>query len=156
MPSEFIKRQKDDLFRDITSLGSLFAYLLIAIFFLIQKNYDLFSELAIGLIIMYIITITIRSFYFKDRPRKYPHSSFIEKLDASSFPSLHTARICFLSIVLIKNIGNYVISIISIILVALTAYSRVYLKKHDKIDVLAGIVLGVMVYFIVSCYVKVT
>ena len=150
MPSEFIKRQKDDLFRDITSLGSLFAYLLIAIFFLIQKNYDLFSELAIGLVIIYIITITIRSFYFKDRPRKYPHPSFIEKLDASSFPSLHTARISFLSMALINYINDNIFSIVLVILIALVAYSRVYLKKHDKIDVLFGIALGVIVYFIVN------
>ena len=150
MPSEFIKRQKDDLFRDITSLGSLFTYLLITIFLLIQKSYQLFSKLAIGLIIIYIITITIRSFYFKDRPKKYPHSSFIERLDASSFPSLHSERIAFLSALFITYFNNMIVSVFLILLTIGVSYSRVYLKKHDKIDVLAGIIFGVVIYFVVN------
>ncbi len=150
MPSELIQRQKDDLFRDISSLGSLFAYLLITIFFIIQKEYDLFGKLAIGLIAIYIIIITIRSIYFKDRPKKYLYSSFIERLDASSFPSLHTTRISFLSILLMSYTNNYILSASLLTLIGLVAYSRVYFKKHDLLDVFAGIVLGIVVYLIVN------
>ena len=150
MPSEFAKRQKDDMVRDISSLGSLFAYLLILIIFLIQKNYYLAEKLFAGIAIIYSVVIIVKSIYFKERPERYPYSSFIERLDASSFPSMHAIRISFLSAILIKYFDNYIMSIAAVILVLMVSYSRIYLKKHDKIDVLAGIFLGVAVYFAVN------
>ena len=150
MPLEFMTRQKNDLIRDISSFGSLFAYLFVLFVFLIQKNYVLFNKLAIGLLFIYAIVIIIRSVYFKDRPKKYPHSTFIERLDASSFPSLHAARITFLYAIFINYFKNYIFLILGVILVALVSYSRIYLKKHDKTDVFVGIFLGVVVYFVVN------
>lgn len=150
MPSEFIERQKNDLIRDISSFGSLFAYVVILAVFLIQKNYYLFAKLATGLVLIYAIVILIRSVYFKERPKKYPHHTFIERLDASSFPSLHAIRTSFLAAILISYFNSYLFSIIAAILLVIIAYSRIYLKKHDKIDVLVGILVGVGVYFAVE------
>ena len=150
MPSEFIQRQKNDFFRDLTSLGSLWFYLLIALAFLIQKDYRMLKQLTAGFILMYIIVILIRSFYFKNRPKRYSHHNFIEKIDASSFPSLHGSRISFLCITLAEYFSNNLLSILLVILTALVAHSRLYLKKHDKSDVLTGILLGIAVYFVMN------
>ena len=152
MTSIFIQRQKDDLFRDMTSLGSLFAYLLISFFFLILKNYYLFTRLAVGLVATYTITIIVRSFYFKDRPKKLSHRDYIERLDASSFPSLHAIRITFLSILLMVYFNDFFISLILGILIFIVVYSRIYLRKHDLKDVSAGIFLGIAIYFIIKAF----
>ena len=152
MASAMIERQKNDLLRDITSLGSLFAYLLLISFFLIQKKYDVSTKLIIGLVVIYIATILIKSIYFKNRPEKIAYSSFIEKLDASSFPSLHTSRIIFLSAVLIKYYGNIYFSVLIVLLAIAIPYSRIYLRKHDIKDAIAGIVFGIAVYFVVNAF----
>ena len=150
MASEFAKRLKEDLIRDITALGSLFSYLLLMLFFLVLNKYKVFIKLLIGFVLIYIATILIRLFYFKDRPKKYPHSSFIDGLDASSFPSLHAERTSFLSLLLMNYFDNVLISILLILIVILVSFSRVYLKKHDKADVIAGLAIGALVYLVVD------
>lgn len=149
MPSEFIKRQKNDFFRDFTSLGSLWFYALVVLFLFISKGYGLSARLATGFLLMYIITITIRTFYFKERPDKYYYKSYIERIDASSFPSLHSARITFLAIAFMNYYKEMLFSILVAALAVIVMYSRIYLKKHDLKDVLAGAILGTVVYFAV-------
>lgn len=149
MDSEFLERQKKDLVRDISALGSLFSYLLLMMLFLIPKRYDVFIRLLAGAILIYTVTILIRSFYFKERPNKYPYKSYIEKLDASSFPSLHSARIAFLSMVFIKHFNNVFLTVLIIILAIGVVYSRIELKKHDLKDVLGGVVVGFVIYLII-------
>lgn len=150
MASEFVKRQKSDFFRDFTAFGSLWFYLIAILIFLIIKNYNIFIKLLIGLLLIYAVVIFIRTFYFKNRPKKYHYTSFIEKLDASSFPSLHSARAAFLSIVLMNFFNNIAFSAFIFVLIIIITYSRIYLKKHDLKDVLAGIIIGLIVYLIVE------
>ena len=150
MPSEFIKRQSNDFYRDITSLGSLWIYCIILLLFLLQKDYLIFKKLLAGLVLIQAITIAIRSFYFKERPSRYPHKSYIERIDASSFPSLHSARIAFLSVFFIKYFSNVFLGILILITAVLVAYSRIRLKKHDLKDVLGGVIVGAAVYLIAA------
>lgn len=149
MPSEFIQRQKDDFFRDITSFGSLWFYLILMLVLLMLRNYVLLEKLAIGFILIYAAVITIRSFYFKNRPQKYKYGNFLERIDASSFPSLHAARTIFLASLFIEYFKNKLISILLIILALIVLYSRTYLKKHDWKDVIAGAFFGALVYFVI-------
>ena len=102
MPSIFLQRQKDDFFRDITSLGSLWFYIILMAFFLIEQNYNLFKKLALGLAVIYLAIIILRSAFFKDRPEKYKYKTLIDKLDAASFPSNHSARTAFLTILFVN------------------------------------------------------
>ena len=148
MDSEFIKRQKDDFFRDFSALGGVWIYLLAVVVFLIRKEYQLVKRLFVGLILLYIIVILIRSFYFKHRPNKLGYSSFIGKIDASSFPSQHSSRITFMSAVLAVYYNTTTFCIALAFIAILVIYSRVYLKKHDVIDVIAGIGIGLAVYFL--------
>ncbi len=152
MASEFIKRQKDDFFRDLTVFGSLWFYIFIAMIFLIQKDYGMLKKLIAGFVFIYLVVIAIRSFYFKNRPKKYSYDSYLEKLDAASFPSLHSARAVYLSMILMKFFDKIFISILLLILVSIVAYSRIYLKKHDVKDVSAGFVVGILVYLIAEYF----
>ena len=145
-----MKRQKDDFFRDLTTFGSLWFYIFIALVFLIQKNYGVLKKLITGFVLIYLIVVAIRSFYFKNRPKKYSYSSYLERLDAASFPSLHSARAVYLSMILIDFFNNAVFSAFMVILAVIVSYSRIYLKKHDLKDVSAGFVVGIVAYFVVE------
>lgn len=108
------------------------------------------NKLLIGLTIIYPVTILFRTFLFKNRPKRIKYDSYIEKLDAASFPSLHATRTAFMAAILIKFFNDLVISILLIFLALAIAYSRIYLKKHDFKDVVGGVVLGILVYILIN------
>lgn len=150
MQSEFAERQKHDAMRDISALGSLFFYALLMILFFALNDYTSLEKLFVGVILMYLVTIIIRLVYFKNRPDKFAYHNVIEKIDAASFPSLHAARTGFLSVFFAYYFDNMLISVILPLLALGILFSRVYLRKHDFMDVLAGAVLGVLAYFAVN------
>ncbi len=140
-------------FRDVTSLGGAFFYGLVSLLALAVGEMELFIRLVIGFALCVGITSLIRVFYFKNRPAKQNYHNFLERLDASSFPSLHTARIVFLCITLAGFFqDNYVTGVLTFVAV-LVAYSRTYLQKHDWWDLLGGVVLGVVVYGMILLFV---
>lgn len=132
----------DIVFQDITSLGSLVFFLFISVFFFAWGEYLLFSKLIIILVLSYIIVVLIRTFYHKDRPKKQKHSSYIERIDSSSFPSLHTTRVAALFFLVWWQLDKVLIGVLFLLVFVSVAVSRIVLKKHDFIDVLAGAVLG--------------
>lgn len=140
----------DILFRDLTTFGSAIFYTLIVLLSFAFHQTALAMHLILGFVISFIILIPIRLLYFRNRPQKETHSNFLEYIDASSFPSWHTASIVFLAITGIFYFKNTLLTIISILLALLVCYSRLYLKKHDWIDVLGGVVLAGVTYWIVT------
>ena len=136
------------LFRDITTFGGEIFYMLILICTIALSEYSLFWILLWGNVISIIVVILTRTLYFKPRPNKQTYSNWLEKMDASSFPSLHTARIWFLSLMFVQFF-EYAISIttVLILLATTTSYSRIYLKKHDLFDVLAGLILAIVLFY---------
>jgi undecaprenyl-diphosphatase len=139
-------------FRDITSLGSFIFYCLLLLLVLAFQEFNLFFKLLFGLIFIMVISVLIRMIYFKHRPKKQDHSNFIEKIDASSFPSIHTARIVFLSLIFIFFFRNNFVTAFFVVLALIVAYSRVYLKKHDWFDLLGGIILALVTYWLTSFF----
>ena len=140
-------------FNDITIIGGIYIYLLIAILFLIIGNTSLFYQLILGVIVTFGIAVIIRLVYFKERPLKQNYVGIIEKIDASSFPSVHSARAGYMFIIIISHYNS--ISIIAILgtIGLLICYSRIYLRKHDIIDVMGGIMLGLAIgYLVVRLY----
>ena len=134
-------------FRDITTFGgAIFYLLLIFSLFLLDQN-KIASVLSGGFMITLIITVIIRLLYFRPRPKKQGYHNIVERIDASSFPSLHTARMVFLAGVGIQSFRNTITTISLIVFALSVLYSRIHLKKHDWIDVLGGIVVGVGTYF---------
>ncbi|MAG02464.1 hypothetical protein CMI42_03945, partial [Candidatus Pacearchaeota archaeon] len=83
-----------------------------------------------------------------NRPEKQKYGNFVERIQASSFPSWHTARIVYLAIIISYLFSNNYLTILLIIIAGLVAYSRIYLKRHDYWDVLGGIVLGIIAFWL--------
>jgi membrane-associated phospholipid phosphatase len=130
---------------EVTFLGGLLFYLIISFYFLFKGNYNYFIILILGLFIIYLIALLIRTFHFKTRPKKVPYTNFLEKIDASSFPSIHAARVSFLFIFLSTRVfSSSCLVFLAFILTLLTLYSRIYLKKHYFIDVVGGTLLGLI------------
>ena len=92
--------------------------------------------------------IVIRSIYTKNRPDKQEYKNYLEKIDALSFPSWHTARIVYLALIFSYLFNNNLLTLLFTLVAILVAYSRVYLKRHDYWDVLGGIVLGVVAFWL--------
>ncbi len=134
--------------RDLTTFGGTPFYALVTLLTLIL-NRQLGFKLLLGFFITGAITILIRSFYFKNRPKKQSYTSYIEKMDASSFPSWHSSRAVLLSLLFAQIIPNLVIQYFLFLIALLVIYSRIYLKRHDITDVIGGIVLGVLTFLIV-------
>jgi membrane-associated phospholipid phosphatase len=134
--------------RDITAFGSIFIYGLILLAMLALQQFELFYRLLLGFIITYVIILLIRAVYFRKRPNKRTYKNFIEKLDASSFPSIHAARVTFLAGYLSYHFNQLYLTIFLIFVALLTIYSRFSLKKHDWIDLIAGIVVGGVTFYI--------
>ena len=137
-----IKKIFDELFSQLTDMGGLFFYGVIAAYFLINQI-SVFLQLFYSLIIIMLIGVTVRFFYFKERPKKRKHSNFLEKIDAASFPSLHSARITALFIIIQELMNNLTTAFFGVITL-IVIYSRIHLKHHKLKDVLGGILLGII------------
>ncbi len=138
------------IFRDLTTFGGEIFYLLVLALTFVLHKMSLFWDLLLGNLLAIAIVVLIRLFYFKPRPNKQTFSNLIEKIDASSFPSLHTARIWFLALSFMSFWGfSARVVILLSVLALVTTYSRIYLKKHDWFDVSFGVVLAVALYFVV-------
>ncbi len=133
-------------FRDLTALGGTVFYLLVLISTLLLDEKTVALKLIGGFLFSFLVVVLIRLFYFKNRPQKEKYHTFPERIEASSFPSWHTARALFLAL-LFGSVGQSVgIALFLIVLAVLVMYSRIFLKKHDGIDVLGGIVLGIITF----------
>lgn len=150
MNSNF-KDLMDVFFRQITELGSLvitIVIILVSYFF----HRDIAIRLFIGIVAVTIIAIIIKSLFFRERPEKKKIKTLIDRIDASSFPSVHAARITVLIYWMIIYTNNILMHIILIITGLLVAYSRIYLKKHYYWDVIAGIMIGLIVGIITNLF----
>jgi len=144
-----IAKGADSSFRDITALGGAPFFILIILITISLKEYQLFQDLLIGFLITLFVVVVTRLIYFKNRPLKQSYNNLLERLDASSFPSLHAARILFLTLTLANYFQNRIITVLFLIIAATVSYSRIYLKKHDWIDIIFGLILGCIAYVII-------
>jgi len=149
MDIKTIKKFTALLFRDLTSLGSIVFSVFLMLLLLILKENQLFWMLLVGTIATFVLTIIIRTIYFKNRPKKQEFRNYVEKIDASSFPSLHAARSVFLVLLFVYFFQSTIMTMFLIIMGLLVIYSRVFLKKHDWKDLSWGAILGAVVYWLV-------
>lgn len=133
-------------FRAITLFGSSFFYLFIIVF-LVRINAQLGIKTLMAFTLVELVTGILKLIYPKNRPtHNNKRTTLLDKYEAGSFPSIHSARAAVLAV-----LGYYLFSpdpIILIFILTMTltiAYSRIYLKRHFLIDVLAGLTLGFVI-----------
>lgn len=150
MSKKLVHTFKNSVIRDITTFGGLPFYATIVLFLLLLGNMQqLVLELVIGILIIMTIAILIRSFYYKPRPKELPHKTYFEKLEASSFPSIHAARAWFLAFVFANFFQNKLIWSLLIISAFSICYSRHNMRRHDFWDLLVGSILGIVTFLII-------
>lgn len=137
----------NSVMKDITSLGGImfYAVLLVFSYFL---DIRVFYKLLAGAFLIYIINVPLKLIFYKDRPNKMGYRALWEKFEASSFPSVHSARAVFLALVFWDTSMPLALKVFVVLIAALVMVSRVWLKKHFWSDVAAGIISGLVIFYI--------
>ena len=132
------------LFQTISLFGTPFFYMP-AIAYLFKIAPKLAVNLIFILVFTEVICGAIKYIYPKDRPIPMPDNTFIQKYFAGSMPSVHTARITAFSAAIAVFYANGIFILIASFAVICVGYSRIYLKKHYLIDVIAGFIIGAVI-----------
>lgn len=137
----------EKIWRETTHFGSLWFYSFLIIFVFILGEKVLSFQLLGGIIISYVITLIIRGIYYRDRPVKQTHHNFLEKFDASSFPSLHSMRGAILFTLFSFYYKTLPIALLFLVLAITIFASRYFLKKHYISDIAAGALIGFLLAY---------
>ena len=132
---------------NMTNLGSAYSLIVISIllFFFIKKK-KIPLSIIINLVTVFF-TSQIFKFIFR---RSRPNGIFLVDASGYSYPSGHTmvsfAFYIYLLYLLCKKIDNKLVKILltifTTILLALIAFSRIYLGVHYLSDIIGGLLLG--------------
>jgi len=141
------KTKYAEYIRDFTAIGNPFLLLLVAVSTL--ATFDKFTHYFIILLLAFLlnefICSTIKYLWHKPRPNGQEFQNGFEKIDAGSFPSIHASRISlvYLSLSYLHYIeGNPILVPVFITVILVVGYSRIFLKKHFFVDVMAGYGFG--------------
>jgi membrane-associated phospholipid phosphatase len=140
--------QSKEFTEDIKALGGLPIFLVFIASFFILGYVAMSIRLAIGLFLAYALTSSIRFIFFRQRPDKQKFKSLAQKIDASSFPSLHAMRAGCLAVLLILFFNNTFVTILAIISAVCVALVRVVQKRHFASDVIVGLIFGTVIAWI--------
>ena len=106
----------DEIFVALTTFGHpVFYVLLLAV--LAVFNVSLAVSLFLALMAIEIVCVAIKLVYRKDRPIIQTREGFFNKIDANSFPSIHSARIALIAMVLSVHYKNLFLTIIFMVLI---------------------------------------
>jgi len=144
--TSFLAYKTKDWMRDFSALSN--PLILVFIPFIYLGNTTTFYTLLIALVINEIVGSAIKIIFPKKRPNGQIYKNTLEKIDAGSFPSLHSSRITLVYLTLFTNADNIVLKIICIAIIILVMLSRILLKKHFLIDVIAGFAIGWGIWYI--------
>ena len=126
----------------ISALGtSIFLILLVIASFLAGQE-ALSLKLLAGLVFVLVTVFPLKWAFHKERPDKQGHRNWIERLDASTFPSAHSARSAAAFVILSAFFSKLSLSIFILAISLLISYSRVYLERHYWKDIVVGYLMG--------------
>ena len=135
----------EERIRDTSALGGVAAYVALILAFLSLGKWLWAYQLAGGFGTCYAIAAVIRTLKFETRPDKTPEGKgWFSRIDASSFPSLHAARMFSLVVVLGSFFHNIYFYIFLAAIAVIVAYLRIYLKRHYWWDSAGGAILGLL------------
>ena len=129
--------------KDLGAYGGFPFYGAIILLFLLLKDSAFVSRLVVSLVAVSLVIIVIRLAYFKPRPgqKKRIYNVLYERIDNSSFPSIHTARAMIISIALFVKFPA-LLPLLAL-LTLIVCLSRLHFKRHDWTDVIVGLAVGV-------------
>lgn len=145
-----LKKSINNTIKEFSLFGSLPFYVFIVLFLFILGYRVLSIKLILGLIFSYFLVFLIRWIYFKDRPKKEKYNNFLEKIDASSFPSLHSMRAVVLSGLISLKLVSLNTLILFGFMMLCVFLSRWHIKKHYLADILFGAVFGLLIVLSIS------
>jgi membrane-associated phospholipid phosphatase len=134
----------DAFFSLVTLFGNPIFYILVLVFLATHATL-IFVHLLLALLLAELLCILIKLAYHKDRPVPQSREGLYNRIDANSFPSVHSARISLLIVMLSLYYNSWSLFSIGLVLAVGVGYSRVYLKRHYVIDVLGGFLLGTII-----------
>ncbi len=140
----------EELWQDVKSFGGFpLSVALIIVFFLLG-----FKEFAVKLFLSVAVSlglvILIRLFYFTPRPDGEKFSTPVERIYASSFPSMHSMRASSLATLLFLHFRNPLLGLLFGFLAVLVAIAKVVQKRHYPRDVIVGFLLGIFIALLVN------
>ena len=94
----FGERMRSENVKDIAALGGNPVYFLVGGLFWFFGQPQVTYQLIVSLILCYMLTTLFRMAFFRQRPLKQQYKNFLERIDASSFPSLHSMRAAVISV----------------------------------------------------------
>lgn len=141
---------RDELIEDMKCLGGFWLYLIISFVFLILGEFAWGVLLLVSLAVAFVVIILVRLAYFKPRPAPYKIKGVYSRIDASSFPSMHSARAAILAVILSYYFRSPALTAVFVVCALGVSAARVVSRKHFLTDVIAGLVLGVVIAF--ACF----
>lgn len=146
-PNEsFWKYKLNDWMRDFTSLAN--PLILLFVPFAVLGPSKIYYLLLFALLVNEIVGSVIKILFPKKRPNGQSYKNILEKIDAGSFPSLHTSRITLVYLTLFASTSIISLKTLFIGVIILVGCSRIFLKKHYPIDVLGGLVCGLLIFWL--------
>jgi undecaprenyl-diphosphatase len=142
----FLTTKFFDWTRDITALANPLIIVLVPFLFL--GSTPLFYRLLWTLLINEVFCSLIKVIFPKKRPVEQNYDSVIEKIDAGSFPSIHTSRITLVYLTLFSMTNHLGMQIALLAVIVLVMISRVVLKKHYTTDVIGGFIIGLLLWMV--------
>ena len=129
--------------KDLGAYGGFPLYGAVILMFLLLNDFAFASRLVVSLVAVSLVIIIIRLAYFKPRPgqKKKIYNVLYERIDKSSFPSIHAARAMIISIALFAKFP--VLLPLLVLLTLIVCLSRLHFKRHDWTDVIVGLVIGI-------------
>ncbi len=147
--NDFLGKQWREIWRDYSAAGS-FNLLTLASLGLMLFDIKLGFVLLVAIIAMELLGSLIKLAAHRARPDNQSGSSFLERIDSGSFPSIHTGRAAAVGTLLIVRSRSVELAVLVVAMVILVGVSRVILKRHHISDVLAGIVLGALLGWLIA------
>ncbi|SFU70865.1 undecaprenyl-diphosphatase [Clostridium sp. DSM 8431] len=146
--NHFTSPLADSFMVAITSVGNVGAlWIAITLIFLVSKKYRKYGLMLFASLVLCSIigNLGIKPLVARPRPYNFDDSItlLIDKPRDFSFPSGHT-MVSFASATIIYYM-NRKLGVITYILAALIAFSRLYLYVHYFSDVLAGLIIGILI-----------
>jgi len=144
---------KKIILENVTFFGSSGFYIFLILFTFLIGSIKLSIWLSLGFLVNMILAIAIKLLFFRHRPRKERFSNILEKIDASTFPSIHSMRSVSMLIFFFSYYNQLYLTLLFLAMSIGVFFSRYYLKKHFLKDIIFGILLGSLISYLIISFI---